>query len=112
MLSTERRQSSPLFIGLFISFPAGEDDCWNTILTELDDLSSPTVSSAAAGALGTIGDPDGITALVRAFNMADDFIVQMSAVVALGTIGDRSILPQLVSWLSRYDPQKVSIVLG
>jgi len=88
-------------------FRQGDDDCWKAILNELEDLSSPTVSSAAAGALGYVGDPDAITPLVRAYTMSSDFIVQMSAIVSLGSIGDASILPQLLNWLSQYDSEKV-----
>eukprot|EP00188_Purpureofilum_apyrenoidigerum_P003194 Plantae.Rhodophyta-Purpureofilum_apyrenoidigerum.ctg32748.p1 GENE.Plantae.Rhodophyta-Purpureofilum_apyrenoidigerum.ctg32748~~Plantae.Rhodophyta-Purpureofilum_apyrenoidigerum.ctg32748.p1 ORF type:complete len:333 (-),score=55.54 Plantae.Rhodophyta-Purpureofilum_apyrenoidigerum.ctg32748:355-1311(-) len=89
-------------------FRQGDDDCWKAILNELEDLSSPTVSSAAAGALGHIGDPEAITPLVRAYTMSTDFIVQMSAIVSLGSIGDVSVLPQLVNWLAKYDSEKIN----
>lgn len=64
------------------------------ILSTLDDVNDIEVEAAAVEALGELGSPEAIPALLRRLD-AETWQIRAKAAAALGGIGDRSAIPQL-----------------
>lgn len=64
-------------------------------LTELLTATTPMTRVSAASALGDLGDPAAVDALIRCLRANDD-LLRNAAIIALRNIGDKSVLPALM----------------
>mmetsp|Transcript_25121 Transcript_25121/g.61168 ORF Transcript_25121/g.61168 Transcript_25121/m.61168 type:complete len:336 (-) Transcript_25121:195-1202(-) len=79
--------------------------CFQAVVGRLSTDGSPTVRSAAAGALGQLRGEAVLRALERSFMEEKDWLVQMSVAVSLGSLSDERATPSLRKALNRFDPK-------